>query len=106
MGQGSRAYMTNVSALRIARDGSSLRDEAIAAEVPVVVRFGDEAVSLTCTPCDLEDLAFGLPFSSGFIERAEEVRAGDGAADVSGGAIEGVWLLGSRRTCGATIAKT
>ena len=75
MGQGSRAYMTNVSALRIARDGSSLRDEAIAAEVPVVVRFGNEAISLTCTPCDLEDLAFGLSFSSGFIERAEEVRA-------------------------------
>lgn len=75
MGRDPRGYMTNVPALRIARGESTVRDEAIAVEVPVVVRFGDEAFSLTCTPCDLEDLAFGLSFSSGLIERADDVCA-------------------------------
>lgn len=68
-------YMTNVSALRVAREGNDVRDETIACEVPVVVRFGSEAFSLTCTPCDLEDLAYGLSFSSGYIERASDVKA-------------------------------
>lgn len=60
--------------MRIAEDGVQERIETVALEVPFAVSIdGAFCDVLSCTPRDLEDLAFGYAFAKGVVEGPEDV---------------------------------
>ncbi len=60
--------------VRIAEDGVQERIETVALEVPFAVSIdGAFCDVLSCTPRDLEDLAFGYAFAKGVVKGPEDV---------------------------------
>ena len=60
--------------VRIAEDGVQERIETVALEVPFAVSIdGAFCDVLSCTPRDLEDLAFGYAFAKGVVDGPEDV---------------------------------
>jgi len=50
--------------------------ERVALEVPVSISFNGIYYNvLSCTPCDFEDIAYGVAYSAGFITSADDVRS-------------------------------
>ncbi len=91
--------------LRVSQDGVQKRAETVALEVPFQVSFdGTRCDMLSCTPCDLEDLALGFAFSRGAVKSLGDVERivveeleGRYAADV---------LLRARQSAGSDAARS
>lgn len=61
--------------LRVSQDGVQERTETVALEAPFQVSFGGACCdTLSCTPCDLEDLALGFAFSRGAVRSSDDVE--------------------------------
>ncbi|QKW56682.1 formate dehydrogenase accessory sulfurtransferase FdhD [Stenotrophomonas sp. NA06056] len=58
--------------------GQSQQVDAVAEEVPVVMRYNGAAFAvMMATPCDLEDFALGFSLSEGLIERPDQLLSAD-----------------------------
>lgn len=70
------------SAIKVSKEGAEQLALVVAVEEPVNISFNDiYYTASSISPCDLEDYAYGIAFSAGFIESCADIVSVDIAAE-------------------------